>query len=225
MALTIDLLALGIALRVGLTTQDVRDSPHRDQMARLHRVTEFTIDQYAAEAPADVQNEAAILMAGYIFEAPPFSRAPHSAFVHSGAKALLAPWHSIVSATVGGAAVQQAEAEPELPPAPEVRYVGLTVDELIDSSDFDAGEAHTIESNEADLTIPDGEGSQYIWGATPLDHIPSSVGIIYNGSQIGGLVRRDDFVYNGISYAIYRSNQALNIPFFSGAGSTVRFNA
>ena len=221
MALTIDLLDLGIALRVGLSEQDVRDSPHRNQMARLHRLTEFTIDQYAPDAPADVQNEAAIVMAGYIFEAPSFSRSPHNAFVHSGAKALLTPWHSIVFARVGEG-VAEAAAEPALPPAPEVRYIGWSADDVIDSADLDAGETHTIESDDADITIPAGPGSEYIWAATPLDHLPSSVGILFNGTPIGALIRQDDLVYNGISFAIYRSSQALSVAL---VGQTIRFNA
>ena len=52
------------------------------------------------DAPDDVKNEAAIQLVGYLLDAPA-ARTPQNAFTNSGAQALLAPWHEIVSALVG----------------------------------------------------------------------------------------------------------------------------
>ena len=61
------------------------------------------VQQYAPAAPDDVANEAVVLFVGYALESPLTSRAgraPSNAFINSGARALLAPWHIPVTARV-----------------------------------------------------------------------------------------------------------------------------
>ena len=61
------------------------------------------VQQYAPAAPDDVANEAVVLIVGYALESPLTTRAPRApsnAFINSGARALLAPFHIPVSARV-----------------------------------------------------------------------------------------------------------------------------
>lgn len=214
MPLSISISELGVALRIAPTTGGVRETQHLEELTRLHRVAEFTIDEYAPEAPQDIQDEAAVLMAGYIFEAPPHNRGPQNAFYMSGAQSLLSRWHPLQSALVG--VTDDDEDEEEVIP---LRYVGRSMNEVIDSSDLDAGTSFAVTTNSVDT--PDAVGEQYVWAASPVGNVPSSIQILFGGSPIGALTRIDDLVYNGLSLAIFRSTNALNLV---GLETTLRFN-
>ena len=98
MALTISIAQLSQAVR--LTVTGSPDEPYLAILTRQLAAAEAIIEGYAVDAPDDVKNEAAIQLVGYLLDAPK-ARTPQSAFINSGAQALLAPWHEIVSALVG----------------------------------------------------------------------------------------------------------------------------
>ena len=96
LTITIDELSQAVELTVA-------GSPDPSDLGILTRdlgVATAYIEYYADDAPADVKNEAAILMVGHFREAPWYSRRPQNTFKQSGAMALLAPWHVLVSAVV-----------------------------------------------------------------------------------------------------------------------------
>lgn len=93
MALTITIQQLSAAVRL-TATESVPPEPMGTILARQMGVAEAIIEEYVdADTPDDVKNEAAVLIVGYLFEAPVASRTPQSAFTHSTAKALLSGWH------------------------------------------------------------------------------------------------------------------------------------
>ena len=63
-------------------------------MTRLLAVVEAMVEKYAPNAPAALQNEAAIRICGYLFDAPaaPGGAAYANALRNSGAAVLLLPW-------------------------------------------------------------------------------------------------------------------------------------
>ena len=97
MPLTITVAQLSEAVR--LTVAGSPAPPFLAILTRQLAVAEAQIEGYADDAPDDVKNEAAILLVGYRLDAPK-ARTPQNAFSNSGAKALLAPWHDLVSAVV-----------------------------------------------------------------------------------------------------------------------------
>ena len=60
------------------------------------------VERYAPDAPAAVQNQALAQLAGYRYDAPPAGRGGSTAYAfdYSGARALLAAYHSLVTAKV-----------------------------------------------------------------------------------------------------------------------------
>ena len=98
MPLTITVAQLSQA--VGLTVAGSPGPPHLAIVTRQLAVAEARIEMYAADAPDDVKNEAAIRFVGYLLDAPPAPRTPVNAFTHSGAKEMLSPWHEFAVAKV-----------------------------------------------------------------------------------------------------------------------------
>lgn len=98
MALTITVDQLSEA--VELTVSGSPDPPYLAILTRQLAVAEHRIELAAPDAPDDVKNEAAVRFVGYLLEAPLASRNPVNAFINSGAKALLSPWHDLASALV-----------------------------------------------------------------------------------------------------------------------------
>ena len=92
MPVTITIAQLSEAAR--LTVSGSPAPPYLAIVTRQLAVATAHIEEYAPDAPADVQNEAAIRFVGHLLDAPP-GRTPQSSFSHSGAKALLAPWHLV----------------------------------------------------------------------------------------------------------------------------------
>ena len=105
MALTITLSQLSEAVR--LTVSGIPGPPFLNILTRQLAVAESQIEAYATAAPDNTKNEAAIRMVGYLLDAPNVNPSrnvstPEGAFRNSGAKALLSPWHDMVTGMVGG---------------------------------------------------------------------------------------------------------------------------
>ena len=92
MPLTITVAQLSEAVR--LTVSGSPAPPYLAILTRQLAVAAAHIEEYAPDAPDAVANEAARLIVGHLLDAPP-GRTPQSSFSHSGAKALLAPWHLV----------------------------------------------------------------------------------------------------------------------------------
>ena len=91
-----------LALRIGILVDTAAPIPEYYQHAvdgYLAVCTDFA-EGYAPNAPDAVQDEAVVVMAGHLFQAPPTQRTPANAFVNSGARSLLARHHEIASAVV-----------------------------------------------------------------------------------------------------------------------------
>ena len=98
MAVEITAVQLAAALRIGDGATALAE-PQASVINRMLAVATATVERYAEDAPSDVQDEAVIRMAGYMFDAPPGNSRQHSnAFSQSGAQALVAPWR-VVRAT------------------------------------------------------------------------------------------------------------------------------
>ena len=71
------------------------------------------VDRYAPDAPSAVANQALAQLAGYRYDAPPAGRSGSTAYAfdYSGARALLAAYHVVATATVGDGAPQTASQE------------------------------------------------------------------------------------------------------------------
>jgi len=97
MALTITIPQLSAAVRV-TATETTPAAPHLTILTRQLAVADNLITQYVGAdttVPDEVKNEAAVLIVGYLLDAPPVSANPQSAFELSGAMALLAPWRPV----------------------------------------------------------------------------------------------------------------------------------
>ena len=88
MAVTLTVAELAAALRVGSSTQETAE------MTRLLAYTTEAVTRHAPDAPAVVGNEAAIRLAGYLFDMPDASRyAGHGdPLRNSGAARVLLPY-------------------------------------------------------------------------------------------------------------------------------------
>ena len=100
MALNITVPEIAAAIRLQDSPTDTVVEPHLSILARQRSVAEARIELYAADAPDDVKDEAAVRMVGYLYDAPPVSRNPSSAFILSGAKDILSGWHDEIRAEV-----------------------------------------------------------------------------------------------------------------------------
>ena len=88
MAVTLSCRELSEALRIG-------DSAEETAVAmRLLKYVREAIPRYAPNAPDAVQDESAVRLAGYLYDAPTAARgtAYANALRHSGAAAILTPW-------------------------------------------------------------------------------------------------------------------------------------
>lgn len=90
MAVTLTVDALRDALRLGDTTEEVAEA------TRLLAYASEAVTKYAPAAPDAIQNEAAIRVAGFLFDQPLASRgdAFANALRSSGAAAILAPYRA-----------------------------------------------------------------------------------------------------------------------------------
>ena len=102
MAVTLTLQQLADHLRLdraAATSTDVRYVT----LSSLFESGKAEVERYAPNAPSAVANQALAQLAGYRYDAPPAGRGGSTAYAfdYSGAKALLAAYHDIVSARVG----------------------------------------------------------------------------------------------------------------------------
>lgn len=103
MPVTITVNHLAVETRVSTDSAVSPPEPWATILGRLLEASKGIVEDYAPDAPEDAQNHAVVLMAGYGVEAPYYTRGAQNAFVNSGAKAMLARWHSIGSAKVDNA--------------------------------------------------------------------------------------------------------------------------
>lgn len=91
--MTINVNQLAVETRVNVDSAVPPPEPWGTILTRNLASATNVVEDYAADAPDDVLNNAVVLMVGYMIEAPFYSRMPQNAFVSSGARALLAPHH------------------------------------------------------------------------------------------------------------------------------------
>ena len=212
MPLTLTVAELAAAVRI---TASATTPPAEPQLSILHRqlrVAESEIEGYAPDAPDDTKDEAAILMVGYLYDAPPVQRNPVTVFTLSGAKALLARWHSIVSAlggaSVGVAVIPESGLNPSHPvhPGSHYRYMGWIDSGAVDQAALDAAARFTSDV----LTVPNRATAGYVFFAVEesvgypdsalLDGNPTNQ--ITNFIQQAGTLSRDgETVVLGVSTA------------------------
>ena len=121
MAVDLTVAALAAALRLGDSAEETAEA------TRLLGYATTAVETYAPAAPANVQNEAVIRLAGYLFDMPMAARgaAYANAARNSGALRMLLPWRihragSTAEATAAAAAVFGSVANP---------VIGVTVDQ------------------------------------------------------------------------------------------------
>ena len=90
MAVDLDALTLATELRAADGAEPLAE-PMAGIMDRLLAATAAMVEGYAENAPVAVQNEAAIRVAGYLYDSVP-GRGFSDPLGYSGARAILAPW-------------------------------------------------------------------------------------------------------------------------------------
>ena len=104
--MAVTLAELAAALRLGSGAEPAE--PVRGILSRALSVGQSLVEQHAPAAPEDIRDEAAIRVAGFIFDMPTAAQGDRYAFAFrsSGAAGLLAPWTSKragdATATAGG---------------------------------------------------------------------------------------------------------------------------
>ena len=189
---------LAIELRIVGDGADLSDS-QAAVLARLWRVGNEHVALLIPTAPESIQDECVIRMASYLYDQPLGRRdAFANAWVNSGAGSLASRWRvQRVSGAAGPVAVAVNNS-----PAQALRLLGWSDDETIDAADLAAAGAESFENA---LPIPEFASDQaYLWAATWLEDLPTSV-----GSSAGELPRRDDVTFDGVVWAVYRSDQFI----------------
>ena len=104
MAVTITLSQLSEALRITVTGSPT--GPYLGIVTRQLAAAKVTIERYARDdTPPELLNEAAVRLVGYLLDAPSVNPSrnvstPENSFRNSGAKALLSPYHKLVSTSL-----------------------------------------------------------------------------------------------------------------------------
>ena len=192
---------MAVRATVSDVARSIRAVASPDVLAELGDLLEYAsaeVKRIAPSAGYKVHNRAAIAIVGYIYDRPTAGRemAYANAVRNSGAGAMLLPYR-----THRGGSTTPAEEPAEEPPDPglPVRLLGWSDDETIDAADLAAA---AVESFENDLPIPQyAKDDAYLWGATWLEDLPTSV-----GSSAGPLLRRDDVTFDGREWAVFRTN-------------------
>ena len=214
MALTITVAEVAAAIRL---TAD-NEPPPEPQLTILHRqlrVAESEIEGYAAGAPNNTKDEAAILYVGYLYDAPPLGSRQANVFRLSGAMSLLSRWHVGVSQTVGDPTVEDAPTttpestiNPSHPvhPGTHYRYAGWSDDGVITQAELDAAAQFTGDV----LTVPTRASNGYFFfGVDLVPGYPDSILLDGNPTnqisnfleQTAQLAREGNTVIIGISTA------------------------
>ena len=93
MAVTLTVQDLVYAIRLLADTTDTLEEPQLGILTRTLASATAQVERYAPGAPADVQSEAAIRMAAYLYDVPPGRTGrSQNAFRDCGAIALLSSW-------------------------------------------------------------------------------------------------------------------------------------
>ena len=125
------------------------------------------VEGYAPAAPEEPQNEATIRMAGWLYESSPLTQG--NPFIHSGARALLARYHTsapvntgIVPSPVG---VTETIIVPSHPvnPGNHKRYIGWSDDVVVTQAELDVA----VSFNSDVLTVPARVANGYLWFSVP----------------------------------------------------------
>ena len=100
MAVTLTVAQLAEAIRLGSTAEETA------QATRLLATATAAVTRHAPDAPDAIQNEAAVRVAGYLYDAPQSARgAGYADFLrNSGALALLLPYRIHRAGSTGAAA-------------------------------------------------------------------------------------------------------------------------
>ena len=86
---------LAVALRIATATDETLDGGLQGVLDRHRDTAKAMVERYAPDAPETVLNEAAIRVAGFLYDRPPEqANRAISAMLHSGAQALLVPWRN-----------------------------------------------------------------------------------------------------------------------------------
>ena len=150
MAVTLTVAELSGALRVGDSTQET------DEMTRLLAYTTEAVTRHAPDAPSVIHNEAAIRLAGYLYDMPDASRyAGHGdPLRNSGSARILLPWRihragNVDLATTG----EQEDTMATTTSRATVGHVAITTTPTDITSGLDTGsyEGHPFSRGGADL--------------------------------------------------------------------------
>ena len=128
MAVTITAIQLAAALRLG-DGETALVEPQLSQINRVLASATALVEDYAPNAPEGIQNEAAIRLAAYLYDAPPgASQRFVNAMANSGAQALLARFRVIRATKLDGDG--DTEAMPAMPGGgiDEATVLGLIAD-------------------------------------------------------------------------------------------------
>ena len=207
MALTVAELAA--ALRVSVDPTSPPAEPLLGILHRQLRVAENQVNRYAPDAPEENREEAVIRTVGYYLDRPDAS----NPFVVSGARALLADWHVLVTAKVEpGTAATPATPETGLNPSHPVhvgthfRYAGWSDDGTISQAELDAAAQFTGDA----LLVPNRATNGYFFFGVDEDPgYPDSIFLDGNPTnqitnfleQAAQLTREGNTVIIGISTA------------------------
>ena len=87
---------LAVALRIIADPVGTLPAAQEGVLTRLLAVAATVADTYAPNAPCAIRDEAAVRVAGWLYDRPPEAHTRgHSAILQSGAQSLLAPWRDI----------------------------------------------------------------------------------------------------------------------------------
>ena len=95
---------LAEAIRAGADDDGALPDAQQTLLNRVHGAAVARVNKAAPAAPEDVRDEATILLASHLYDRPGWSEVmgPPSAYVNSGAAALLKPWRVKRARPIGG---------------------------------------------------------------------------------------------------------------------------
>ena len=221
MPLTITVAEIAAAIRLGVNPNDPPVEPELGILTRQWAVARDRIDGYAPLAPQETQNEAAVRLIGYYFDRPE-SVDP---FRSSGALALLHPYHSLITVTLGAvaAAAVPSVATPEaginpaqpVHPGTHTRYVGWSDDTTVTLADIQAGNS----SGSGYITIPAHANNAYLFFVVPQSvGYPTSLIIGGNSfNQISAYVQQAGTIDVGVEpHLVGLNTNLLDVSLFAG---------
>ena len=174
MALSITVAQLAVELRISADPNTDPPEPYLTLLTRQRHVADAIITEYAASAPGNLQDEAAVRYIGYLLDRPTSyaGTAYADVFRHSGAQNVLAPYHEIEtifldglapSIPFGGGSNIPVVVVPSHPVHPGVhnRYIGWSDTPVVDMATLLAGALFTTDR----LTVPARVANGYLWFA------------------------------------------------------------